>query len=121
VTPESGQFILVRPDETQLIGRWELTPDSDDVAVELRGQNYTIKCDRDLPSAVYWFVRNLETKVIREPLELQACMNCQHFQLSGMAMDMGRGHIGVCLHHEIGARTLHCCDDFKPKQNAVES
>ncbi|TWT81687.1 hypothetical protein CA13_31400 [Planctomycetes bacterium CA13] len=118
MTPDHGPFTLIRDDQSTLVGSWAVIDDSDDVTVSIDGNDYRIECARDLPRAVYWFVRNLENKILKQHLTLKACTNCEHFQMSGMAIDMGRGHVGVCKLHQIGARTLHACDDFNVKPAA---
>ena len=112
MTPTAGQFLLRREDGTNLVGQWSLTEDSDDVGVEINGRQYTIRCDRNLQTATRQFVRVLEKRILKQSLELVACCGCPHYQLSGMAIDMGRAHVGNCILHKTGVRTLHSCGDF---------
>ncbi len=116
MTPNHGQLRLIRSDGTEIIGTWSVINSSYDIKVRLGDRDYSIACGLDLRAQVDRFVRVLESDVFNEDLALVACVNCRHFQVSGMGLDMAHGTIGNCTLHKMGVRALFVCDDFTSKE-----
>jgi len=70
---------------------------------------FTIESDGDLRSQVGRFLDGI-ARSRRTLVAVKCCMTCEHFQMSGMARDMGRGQRGVCLKHKAGAEIMQSCD-----------
>lgn len=91
-------------------GHWRLRGET--LEWEVEGKAFSIESDGDLAANVIQFVRILGKRVFQDEIKLKACLTCQHFQMSGMARDMGRGQIGVCSIHQDGVQICHLCDDY---------
>lgn len=107
----SGSFVLSRSNgKNDLSAGWNV--DDDDIVIVIAGKEYRVESGNDMRSQLHWFIRSLENEHLGESLEMKACATCRHFKVSGMSLDMARGHIGSCGQHQIGVRLCHLCDDF---------
>jgi len=90
--------------------RWRLVGET--LEWEVNGKTHCIESDYDLATKVGKFIRTLGRQILHDDVTLKACLTCQHFQMSGMARDMGRGQRGVCGLHQVGVEICHLCDDY---------
>ena len=83
---------------------------------ELGSKTYRIHSNGNLEGEIQSFLKHLGKKVLREQVELEACMKCTHFFMSGMGRDMGRGQRGTCNLHSKGVEVCYCCSNFERKE-----
>ena len=76
-------------------------------------QSFTIQSGDDLRSQVFAFLTGL-SRSRGAPVDVQCCINCDHFQMSSMAKDMGRGQRGVCRNHNAMVEIMQSCDGHSP-------
>ena len=91
-------------------GRWRLLGEK--LEIEVEGKAVGIESEYDLATNVKKLERSLGQRFFHQDVSLKACLNCRHFQMSGMAREMGRGQRGVCSFHEIGVEICYVCEDF---------
>lgn len=104
------QPLSIQGTDKSYSGRWRLIGET--LELDIEGKSFGIESDGDLATNVRQFVRTLGKRVLHDHVRLRVCLMCQHFQMSGMAREMGRGQRGVCSLHEIGVEICHVCDDF---------
>lgn len=118
MTPSQGSFVLSRQRSDDLIGEWSLDK-NENIVVKLGAKQYRVESGNDMRSQLYSFVRSLESDDLKEPVALKACATCEHFQVSGMSLDMAHGHIGNCALHRFGVRLCHLCKDYSSLDSRV--
>ena len=94
-------------DSAPVLLPWRL--DGETLHLTVDGTSFRLASDGDLRSQVSRFLDGL-SRSRDVPVAVQCCMTCAHFQMSGMALDMGRGQRGVCLKHKAGAEIMQSCD-----------
>ena len=102
--------LSIHSNGTSYSGQWRLVGET--LEWEVEGKTYCIESDNDLATNVGKFVRTLGRHILHDDVVLKACLTCKHFQMSGMAREMGRGQIGVCSVHHDGVQICHLCDDY---------
>ena len=90
--------------------RWRLLGEI--LELEIEGKLFTVESDGDLATNVRNMERTLGKRLFHQDVSFKACLNCQHFRMSGMAREMGRGQRGVCSLHKIGVEICHVCKDY---------
>jgi hypothetical protein len=90
---------------------WNLNGETLHLTIDDR--EFAIESDSDLRSQVCAFIDGL-SRSRKALITVQCCISCQHLQLSGMALDMGRGQRGVCLKHKAGVEIMQSCGSHLP-------
>tara|TARA_R110001592_G_scaffold79613_1_gene237865 strand:+ start:116 stop:463 length:348 start_codon:yes stop_codon:yes gene_type:complete len=109
--------LSIHSNDMSYTGRWRLVGET--LELEIDGTTYCVESGHDLADKVGKLVRTLGRQVLRDDITLKACLNCQHFQMSGMAREMGRGQRGVCGLHRSGVEICHLCDDYEKGETKV--
>lgn len=93
--------------DATIVLAWKLVGET--LHLTIGDKSFKIESTGDLRSQVLVFLAGL-SRSRGVPVEVQCCMNCEHFQMSGMALDMGRGQRGICLKHKVGVEIMQSCD-----------
>lgn len=92
-------------------GRWKLLGET--LELEIGEMRFTVESDGDLARNVKRMERILGRSFFHQQVRFKTCLNCEHFQMSSMAREMGRGQRGVCWLHQRLAEICEVCTDYK--------
>lgn len=109
----SGKFIIEGQGGSALRAKWMLQGEL--LTLEMDAKVYEIASDSDLARAFERFLKSLERTLSRGPLLANCCLECEHFLMSSMARDMGRGQRGACMLHKCAVEICYVCPDFHRK------
>jgi len=90
--------------------KWRMEGDILECLVQ--GKHYSIDAGRDLTIGLNRFLKVLKGEVFFQEVKLQSCLDCLHFDMSGMARDMGHGRGGMCLLHKMHVYICYKCNDY---------
>jgi hypothetical protein len=109
--------LVVQGTKKSFSGRWRLIGEK--LELEIDGKSFAIESEGDLATNVRNMERTLGKRFFHQSVSLKACLNCQHFRMSGMAREMGRGQRGVCSLYETGVEICHVCKDYAKTEAKV--
>lgn len=107
----SPQPLSIQGRQRQYHGFWKLNGEI--LEWDIEGKTLLIDSVGDLSAQVIAYERVLGSSFLRDQVKVKGSLNCEHFQMSSMARDMGRGQRGVCGLHLLGVEICFLCNEFQ--------